>query len=67
MDIDKPNKVLKDAALSINITYIDITKEIRDLNQSNLYFKYDPHFNERGHYLFGTLIADELKNVIKTK
>lgn len=66
MDVDKPNKVLRDIALSLNITYVDVTNDIRNLNDSNLYFKYDPHFNERGHFLFGSLVAEEIgKNIRK--
>jgi len=65
MDVDKPNKVLRDIASSLNVTYIDMTKNIRNLNESNLYFKYDPHFNERGHLLFGSLVAKELSKNIR--
>lgn len=59
-DVDKPNKILKDIAESFDIAFIDITKEMRDLNTINLYFKYNTHFNERGHKLFATLVSNEL-------
>tara|TARA_Y100000310_G_scaffold262419_1_gene272077 strand:+ start:1621 stop:2619 length:999 start_codon:yes stop_codon:yes gene_type:complete len=63
-DIDKPNKILKDIATSLNITYIDVTKEMRDLSMSDLYFKYDSHFNERGNKLFATLVGNELTKYV---
>jgi len=65
MDVDKPNNVLRDIASSLNVTYIDVTKDMRDLNESNLYFKYDPHLTEKGHLLFGSLVAKELSRNIK--
>lgn len=59
-DVDNPNKVLKKVAESLNISYIDVTKELRDLKVSNLYFRHDPHFNDKGHKLFATLVGNEL-------
>lgn len=59
-DIDNPNKVLKNIAESLDIPYIDITGEMRNLQISNLYFRHDPHFNENGHKLFATLVGNEL-------
>ena len=66
-DVDKPNKILKDVASSLNITYIDVTEEMRNSKESRLYFKYEPHFNEKGHFLFGSLVAKELGKIIKYK
>jgi len=59
-DYDNPNKVLKNIAETLDIPYIDVTKEMRDIKINNLYFKYDPHFNENGHKLFATLVGNEL-------
>jgi len=59
-DVDNPNKVLKNVSETLNISYIDVTKEMRNLKINNLYFKYDPHFNENGHKLFATLVGNEL-------
>ena len=64
-DMDRPNKVLGDVALSINVTYIDVTKELRSLNDSELYFKHDPHLTEKGHEIFGDLVARELRKYLK--
>ncbi|MCH8003561.1 MAG: SGNH/GDSL hydrolase family protein [Nanoarchaeota archaeon] len=59
-DVDKPNKVLKTVAEFLNISYIDVTKEMRNLKISNLYFRHDPHFNENGYKLFAILVGNEL-------
>ncbi len=62
-DLDMPNKVLGDIAYHQNITYIDVTQTMREINLTGLYnTRYgDRHFNKYGHHLYGMLVAKELQ------
>ena len=64
-DTDKPNKILGEIAASLNIEYIDVTGELRDLNDSGLYFTHDLHLSEKGHEVFGSLVARDIKKHLK--
>lgn len=64
-DIDKPNKVLGEIAASLNIAYIDVTGEFRNLNDQELYFSHDLHLSEKGHEVFGDMVAGEITKHLK--
>jgi len=64
-DIDKPNKVLGEIAASLDIAYVDVTGELRNLNDPELYFGHDLHLSEKGHEVFGSLVAGEIKKHLR--
>lgn len=68
MDPNMPNKVLKEILTDLNISYIDVTEDMKSYNLTDLHFTLlgDKHFNKYGHLLYAILVTEELgKNITK--
>jgi lysophospholipase L1-like esterase len=59
-DINLPQGFIQKFAADQNIPYLDLLDKLRDYSSEHkdLYYQFDPHFNERGHQVVGKIIAD---------
>ena len=57
------NQLVKPICTQNEIIYIDVVNEFRQ-QESDLYFKWDGHFNVAGQRLFGELLAERLKLIL---
>ena len=55
IDLTYPNRLLKEICYSLDINYIDLLDGVKESRQ-NIFFEYDEHLNEYGHYLLAQLI-----------
>jgi len=62
-ELDKMQRIMKDIFDSLDIEYIDLLPELREMNEDNdFYWEIDIHFNKKGYEVVANLIYDELVN-----
>lgn len=63
IDMEMPQKIIKEWGLENNVTVIDILPKLSSLNKNNdFYWRLNAHFNIKGNEVVGTIIYDELIN-----
>lgn len=61
VDMEYPNKLLFDITDSLGIILIDCLDDFKN-NDENIFYEYDEHLNEYGHYVTANLLAKYLKD-----
>ncbi|MBD3155413.1 MAG: hypothetical protein GF368_02035 [Candidatus Aenigmarchaeota archaeon] len=64
-NMNSPQEILEKITNEKSITYLDFTKEIKELQrESNLYWETDGHFNKKGYRAFSNLLYESLGPLI---
>lgn len=61
VDMEYPNKLLFDITDSLGITLIDCLDDFKS-NTENVFYEYDEHLNEYGHYVTANILAKYLED-----
>ncbi|MBD3155750.1 MAG: hypothetical protein GF368_03790 [Candidatus Aenigmarchaeota archaeon] len=63
--MNSPQEILEKITKEKNITYLDFTEEIKELQrESNLYWETDGHFNKEGYRVFSNILHESLETLI---